>query len=158
LSAALHNMERNILNVTYKDRETNKWMRDRTKVKDIMEIIKNRRWTGAGHISRRTDNRWSAAMTVWTPMDGKRNRRQRKSWRDEYGQIPIGQMLTNKVGDWKNANQEKLNKRRKTKLIKRIIFIYLQMRLIMHYVTKIFNKQVYDLFLGASLRERNNDV
>ena len=40
-SAAQHNMERNILNITYKDRKTNKWVRDQTKVMDIMEIIKN---------------------------------------------------------------------------------------------------------------------
>ena len=38
------------------------------------EIIKNRNWTWAGHITRRTDNSWSAALTVWTPMGGKRNR------------------------------------------------------------------------------------
>ena len=44
------------------------------KVMDIMEIIKNRKWTWAGHISRRTDNRWSAAMTAWTPMSSKINR------------------------------------------------------------------------------------
>ena len=87
LSAAQHNMERNMLNITYKDRKTNKWVRDQTKVMDIMEIIKNRKWTWTGHISHRTDNRWSAALTVWTPMGGKRNRgRQRKRWRDELQQ------------------------------------------------------------------------
>jgi len=56
-SAAQHNMERNVLDITYKHRETNKWVRDQTKVMDIMEIIKNRKWTWTGHISRRTDNR-----------------------------------------------------------------------------------------------------
>ena len=79
LSGAQHNIERSMLNITYKDRKTNKWVRDQTKVMDIMEIIKNRKWTWAGHISRRTDYRWSAALIVWTPMGGKRNRgRQRK--------------------------------------------------------------------------------
>jgi hypothetical protein len=87
LAAAQHNMERSILNITYKDRKTNKWVRDQTKVQDIMEIIKNRKWTWAGHVSRRTDNRWSTALTVWTPIYGKRNRgRQRKRWRDELQQ------------------------------------------------------------------------
>jgi len=88
LSAAQHTMEQNMLNVTYKDRKTNHWVRDQTKVMDIMEkIIKNRKWTWAGHISRRTDNRWSAALTVWIPMGGERNRgRQRKRWRDELEQ------------------------------------------------------------------------
>ena len=32
-------------------------------------------------------NRWSAALTVWTPMGGKRNRgNQPKRWRDEVQQ------------------------------------------------------------------------
>ena len=42
LSAAQHNMERNMLNITNKDRNTNMWVRDQTKVMDIMEIIKIR--------------------------------------------------------------------------------------------------------------------
>ena len=37
---------------------------------DIMIIIKNRKWTCAGHISRRINNIWSAALTVWTPVGG----------------------------------------------------------------------------------------
>ena len=64
------------MTVTYNDRN---WVRDQTKVKDIMVIIKNRKSTLGGHVSRRTDNRRSAALTVWTSMGGKRNRgRQRK--------------------------------------------------------------------------------
>ena len=51
-----------MLNISYKDR-----MRDQTKVMDIIEIIKNRNWTWTGHISRRTGNRWSVALTVLTP-------------------------------------------------------------------------------------------
>ena len=84
LAAAQHNMERSILNITYKDRKTNKWIRDQTKVNDIMKTIKRRKWTWAGHISRYNDNRWSSAITQWTPYGEKRNRgRQRKRWRDE---------------------------------------------------------------------------
>ena len=44
LSAAQHNMEQNMINITYKDQKTNKRVRDQTKVIDIMEIIKNRKW------------------------------------------------------------------------------------------------------------------
>ena len=39
---------------------------------NIMSIIKNRKWTWAGHISRRMDNRRSAALTVWTRIGDKR--------------------------------------------------------------------------------------
>lgn len=84
LAAAQHNMERSMLNITYKDHKTNKWIREQTKVQDIMEVIKHRKWTWAGHVTRRGDGRWSTLTTVWTPLDGKRNRgRQRKRWRDE---------------------------------------------------------------------------
>jgi len=87
LSLAQHNMERNMLNITYKYRKTNTWVRDQNKLMDIMEIIKNRKWTWTGHISRITNYRRSAALTVWTPMGCKRNRgRQRKSRRDELQQ------------------------------------------------------------------------
>ena len=73
-----------MLNITYKDWETSIWVMDQTNIKDIMEIIKSRTWIWADHISRRTDNKRSATLTVWTRMDGKRNRgRQRKRWRDE---------------------------------------------------------------------------
>ena len=64
-------MERSILNITYKDKKTNKWIREQTKVVDILETIKKRRkWTWAGHICRRTDNRWSALLTHWIPYGG----------------------------------------------------------------------------------------
>jgi len=74
-------MEQNMLNITYKDRKTNNWVRDQTKVMDIMEILKNRKSTWTGHISRRTDNRWSVALTVRTPIG-----RQQKKWRYELQQ------------------------------------------------------------------------
>ena len=57
-----------MLNISYKDWKTTK------QAMDIMEIMKNRKWTWAGYISRRTDKRWRAALTVWIPMSGKRNR------------------------------------------------------------------------------------
>jgi hypothetical protein len=106
LAAAQHNMERSILNITYKDRKTNKWIREQTQVQDILETIKRRKWIWAGHISRRSDNRWSAALTHWTPYEGKRNRgRQRKRWRDElhqyWGKINWYQQAKNR-GIWRH--------------------------------------------------------
>ena len=84
IAAAQYNMERNMLGITYKDRKTNKWIREQTKVQDIIRIIKLRKWRWAGHISRRTDNRWTSQITSWRPMDGYRNRgRQRVRWRDD---------------------------------------------------------------------------
>ena len=56
-----------MLNITYKDRNTSNWLRDQTNFVDIMEIIKNRTWTSAGHINQRTDSISSVALIVWKP-------------------------------------------------------------------------------------------
>jgi len=42
LSATQHNMEQHMLNISYENRKTNKWVRDQTKVMDIMEMTKNK--------------------------------------------------------------------------------------------------------------------
>ena len=44
-----------MLNITYKDRRTNIWVRDRTKVIDIMYTVRKMKWYWAGHISRLKD-------------------------------------------------------------------------------------------------------
>ena len=36
LSAARYNMERSMVNITYKDRKTNNWVKDQTNVMDII--------------------------------------------------------------------------------------------------------------------------
>ncbi len=54
------------------------------KVEDILVTIKNKKWTWAGHIMRRRDNRWTTRVTEWQPMNGRRNQgRHRVRWRDE---------------------------------------------------------------------------
>ena len=40
LAAAQHNMERSMLNITYKDRKTNKWVREQTNTHDTLETVK----------------------------------------------------------------------------------------------------------------------
>ena len=84
LQAAQRNMERSMLGITWSDRKTNEWIRAHTKVPDILEVVKDRKWKWAGHISRMQDNRWTAQLTDWRPRDGKRGRgRPSKRWRDE---------------------------------------------------------------------------
>ena len=56
LSAAQHNMERNMLDITYTDWNINKWVREQTEVMGIMGIIKSRKWKMADHTNRRTQN------------------------------------------------------------------------------------------------------
>ena len=84
LATSQRKMERSMLGVTWEDRKTNEWIRDQTKVKDILEKANGQKWTWAGHISRIKDNRWTVSFTEWRPMDGKRARgRSMRRWRDE---------------------------------------------------------------------------
>ena len=46
----------------------------KTKVRDIVHVIKARKWTLAGHVTRLQDNRWTSKVTDWRPMDGSRPR------------------------------------------------------------------------------------
>ena len=76
--------ERVMLNITWRDRKTAKWIREQTKVRDILVTINNLKWSWAGHLARRTDNRWTTKITQWTPRGHERNRgRQRTRWRDD---------------------------------------------------------------------------
>jgi len=76
--------ERIMLGITWQDRKTAKWIREQTKVRDIVEVINNLKWNWAGHISRRNDNRWTTRITNWTPRGHTRNRgRQKTRWRDD---------------------------------------------------------------------------
>jgi hypothetical protein len=45
----------------------------RTKVTDIAHCISMLKWQWAGHISRRTDNRWGKRVREWRPRLGKRS-------------------------------------------------------------------------------------
>ena len=76
-------MERSMLNITYKDRKTNIWVRERTKVIDIINTVRKMKWSWAGHINRLKDDRWTPRVTTWRPYDKKRRQgRPAKRWRD----------------------------------------------------------------------------
>ncbi len=63
LRRAQRGMERRILGITWKDRKRASWIREQTKVEDILITIKNKKWTWAGHVMRRRDNRWTTRVT-----------------------------------------------------------------------------------------------
>ena len=48
LAAAQTKMERSMLNITYKDRKTNIWVRERTKVIDIIHTVRKMKCPGQG--------------------------------------------------------------------------------------------------------------
>ena len=84
LAVAQRKMERIMLRITLRDRKPNNWIRDQTKVTDIITIIKKNKHRWAGHIARRNDNRWTKRITEWTPREWKRQPgRPRTRWRDD---------------------------------------------------------------------------
>ena len=84
LAAAQRKTERSMLSITYRDRKTNIWVREKTKVTDVIEQVRRRKWTWAGHVSRIRDNRWTLRVTNWKPYERKRHRgRPARRWRDE---------------------------------------------------------------------------
>jgi hypothetical protein len=77
-------MERAILEVSLRDRIRNQVIRQRTKVTDIGHRIGMLKWQWAGHISRRTDNRWGERVLEWRPRLGKRSvGRPQARWSDD---------------------------------------------------------------------------
>ncbi|XP_046976516.1 uncharacterized protein LOC124542632 [Vanessa cardui] len=66
-------MERAMLGVSLRDRIRNEAIRQRTKVIDIAHRISKLKWQWAGHICRRTDNRWGKRVLEWRPRLGKRS-------------------------------------------------------------------------------------
>ena len=65
-------MERVMLGVSLKDRIRNEVIRQRTRVTDIAHRISKLKWQWAGHVCRRTDERWSRRVLEWRPRLGKR--------------------------------------------------------------------------------------
>ena len=84
LAAAQTKMGRSMLNITYHDRKTNTWVRAKTEVTDVIKTTRRLKWSWAGHISRRKDDRWTKRITTWKPYGRKRLRgRPAKRWRDD---------------------------------------------------------------------------
>ena len=64
--------------------QTNIWVREKTKVIDIINTVRQMKWSWAGHINRLKDDRWTSRVTTWRPYDKKiRQERPAKRWRDD---------------------------------------------------------------------------
>ena len=72
LAAAHYKMEISVLNITYKDRKTNIWIRERTKVLDIIINVGKMKWSSATHINGLYDDRWFSRVTTWRPYNIKK--------------------------------------------------------------------------------------
>lgn len=76
-------IERRILGISLRDRKTNQWIREKTKVIDIIKRIGSLKWQWAGHVARHIEN-WSGLTTRWRPWGEKRRvGRPQQRWYDE---------------------------------------------------------------------------
>ena len=67
LAAAHTKTERSMLNITYKDRKTNVWVRERTKLIDIISNMRKMKWSWTGYTNRLKDDQWTSPVTTWRP-------------------------------------------------------------------------------------------
>lgn len=76
--------ERIMLGIKLNDRKSNKWIREHTKIVDVMERVAELKWRWAGHVARRTDGRWTKLILEWRPRLGRRHAgRPTTRWRDD---------------------------------------------------------------------------
>ena len=62
-------MERYMMGLTRRDKKRSTWVRSQTKVKDILATVQSLKWDWAGHVARRTDDRWTKHILDWIPRD-----------------------------------------------------------------------------------------
>ena len=74
LAAAQRNMQRTMIGVSYQDDLTNERVRSKAKARDIMHVVKARKWTWVIHEAHLQDHRWTLQVPDWRPMDGSRPR------------------------------------------------------------------------------------
>ena len=100
LAVAQRAMERSMLKIRLQDRIRNEEIRKTTKIKDVVEKIKELKWSWAGHLARREDCRWSHLVINWIPENGFRSRgRPRTRWHDEIKEFA--------GDDWSNQAQDR---------------------------------------------------
>ena len=77
-------MERRMLGISLRDRRTNVWIRERTKVVDVVERVATLKWRWAGHVARYPGTRWTKKIIEWQPRQGRRGvGRPRARWMDD---------------------------------------------------------------------------
>ena len=96
LAVTQRSMERNILNVSRIDRIPNERIRERTRIKDVIETTNEMKGRWAGHVARMANDRWAKLTTEWTPREDKRSRgRPKRRWRDGIeGKVGVTWMST----------------------------------------------------------------
>lgn len=52
-------IERLVVGISLRDQMKKTWIKEQTKVKDILRAVKKKQWQWTGHIYRRQDDRWT---------------------------------------------------------------------------------------------------
>ena len=84
------------------------WIREQTGIADILFDIKRTKWSWAGHVMRRMDNRWTIRVTEWIPREGKHSRgRQKTRWGDEVRKFAGASWntLAQDRGNWRSQGE-----------------------------------------------------
>ncbi|HGJ5876541.1 MAG TPA: hypothetical protein ACHBX0_09330 [Arsenophonus sp.] len=66
-----------MMGVSLRDKKRADWVREQTRVNDILVEIQKKQWTWAGHVRMRVDKRWRLMVADWIPREGKRSRGRR---------------------------------------------------------------------------------
>ena len=79
-------MLRRILRESRRDHIPNVEIFKKCDATPLSSVVKSRKWSWAGHLARRSDGRWSEAVTCWWPRGTGARRRggQKKRWKDEF--------------------------------------------------------------------------
>ena len=73
----------------------------KAQVEDWADAVRKRIWTLAGHISRRTDGRWSTEMLEWTPEEGARRAgHPLKRWSDDIEAVSAKLLHSEDPQEW----------------------------------------------------------
>ena len=107
LRVAQRAMERSMLGKTLRDRMTNQWIRQQTKVVDVMERIASLKWSWAGHIARRTDGRWTKTIMNWKPPTTRPRGRPPERWTNGITKITVTnwQQMAMDRSKWKEIGE-----------------------------------------------------
>lgn len=87
LEVAQRAVERKLVGVTLRDRKTNEWLRQQSKVTDVTKRVAHLKWKWAGHVARK-DGSWSKRLLEWKPWGEKRPQgRPQMRWKDDVKKV-----------------------------------------------------------------------
>jgi len=108
LAVAQRKMERRMADVSLLDRKTNEWLRNVTKLRDVVVESASRKWKWARKISSFPIERWSRRVAEWNIFHRRDPGRPRRRWRDELVQA-YGPNWMNAASDQNNMQQWKVS-------------------------------------------------